>query len=128
MAEDRGLIDETSESFGVHDSVSFQPEIIVHDGNESDASSSAGIDEDDEENLFEIVQWFSKEGDVLPSIAKKYAKLLVGDGIGSIARLAKRMKKEGRNVLTNLAFKAPDVDEIIAAMIKYAYLLYLVCT
>ena len=120
MADDRGLIDEISETHGIHENVSIQPEtLIAHDGYESEGSSNAEIDEDDEENLFDIVHWFSKEGDVLPSIAKKYAKLLIGDGIGSIARLAKRVKKEGRKVLTNLAFKSPDVDEIIAALIKY---------
>jgi hypothetical protein len=91
----------------------------AEEGDESDEDEDGPkivVDEDDEENLFELRQWFAKEASVLPSVAKKYAKLLIKDEVGNVQRLAKRLRKEGRDYLHGLGFKTADTDDIVDAM------------
>jgi hypothetical protein len=75
------------------------------------------VDEDDEDNLFELTQWFAKEADVLPSVAKKYAKMLIADEVGSISRLIKRLTREGgRAYLARVGFKPSDLEDVLSAL------------
>ena len=82
----------------------------------SDDAANILADEEDENALNMLVEWMISKADVIPSVSRKYGIILLGEGIGSVNRLRKRLQKEGNTFLSKVGFKDDDAEEIILAL------------
>ena len=67
--------------------------------------------EDDKEAFDALVDWLSGKVEILPSKIKRYSSQFVAAGVGSIKRLAKKIKKTPE-FLESLDIAIDDADEI----------------
>lgn len=76
---------------------------------------SVDISSEDLANVMELYKWLSKNAEIVPSRTKIYCKVLVGAGIGSVSRLAKKLMKDP-GYLEVLGINEDDSEEIINMM------------
>lgn len=69
------------------------------------------VEEDDKESLEQLVSWLSGKVEILPSKIRRYASQFVGASVGSIKRLAKKIRKTP-DFLESLGIHIDDADEI----------------
>lgn len=63
----------------------------------------------------QISEWLIKEAGVLPTRAKGYAEILLGEGIGSMSRVRRKLNRDPF-FLRSLKFDKDDADEIADAL------------
>ena len=73
------------------------------------------VDKDDEENFRALTEWLLKKADIIPSLTRKYSQIFLNEGVGSVSRLHKRVKKD-HDFLVKVGIKEDDVEEIILAL------------
>lgn len=73
------------------------------------------IDKDDEENFKSLTEWLLKKAEIIPSLTRKYSQIFLNEGVGSVSRLHKRVKKD-HGFLSRIGIKEDDIEEIILAL------------
>ena len=73
------------------------------------------IDKDDEENFKVLTNWLLKKAEIIPSLTRKYGQIFLNEGVGSVSRLHKRVKKD-RGFLSRVGIKEDDIEEIVLAL------------
>lgn len=76
------------------------------------------IQDDDLENVKLLKDWLVETVEIVPSLAKIYAKILVKENIGTIRRLFKRVEKDPE-FLESLGISRDDAEEIASNLFRY---------
>jgi hypothetical protein len=104
--------DKTGSHYVNGDDIDLSP-LLQSENFQSDPSII--IDLDDENNFAQLTEWMVKVVEIVPSLARKYSQLFLSEGIGSISRLKKRLKKDPQ-FLKLVGIKDDDVEEILLAL------------
>ena len=79
----------------------------------------------DQVHIDALTKWFVSDCEILTSLATEHATKLVGGGISTIQRLAKKVMKDP-DFLSSVGISQDDSEEIMIALRRYC-VIYLLC-
>lgn len=89
--------------------------IETNDKQQENENEEIIINTEDQENFHKLTEWLINIVEITPYLSKKYSQVLLEEGIGSIHRLKKRIKKD-KDFLNSIGIKEDDAEEILLAL------------
>ena len=81
----------------------------------SNGSGNHHVSEDELTSRRDFNTWLFRHGGISGALADKYSALLWENGVGSVARLERKLSRVQDNYLVSIGFEDDDVDDILRA-------------